>query len=151
MRQQGFNLRNSILATICARFNLPWHGRIAAAYIEAQTEVFLKGVLASTCGLYPNQIALAHHTGFSCTQSPSAHAEDVDVADSAAAPGAVDDAGDLAHSSIAPCAHYDAHAAPSPEKSEIHTATHEIKQTQANDVFRPWMQKLNVKTHLMCL
>ena len=95
--------------------------------------------------------AWAHRTGFFSPQRPSADAEDVDVADSAAAPGAVDDADDLADSSIAPCAHYDADAAPSPEKSEIHTATHEIKQTQANDLFRPWMQKLNVKTHLMCL
>ena len=39
VRQQGFDLRSSILATICARVNLPWHGRIAAAYIEAQSEV----------------------------------------------------------------------------------------------------------------
>ena len=54
VRQQGFDLRSGILATICARFDLPWHGRIAAAYIEAQREVFLKGDLASSIGLYPN-------------------------------------------------------------------------------------------------
>ena len=34
----------------------------------------------------PHQIALAHHTDFFCIQRPSADAQDVDVADSVAAP-----------------------------------------------------------------
>ena len=63
VRQQGFDLRSGILATACARFNLAWHGRIAAAYIEAQSEVFLTNVFSSTCGLYPNQIAVAPSNG----------------------------------------------------------------------------------------
>ena len=65
----------------------------------------------------PDQITLAHHTGFFCTQKPSADAEDVHVADSPAARGALDDARDHADSSIAPRAGDDAPAAPSPQKS----------------------------------
>ncbi len=126
VRQQGFDLRSGILATICARFDLAWHGRIAAAYIEAQSEVFLTREFSSTCGLYPDQLALAHHTGFLCPERPTADAGDVDVADSEAAPSALDDARDHADSSIAPRVGDDAPAAPSLQKSEMHTATHEL-------------------------
>ena len=129
MQQQGFDLRGAILAALCARFDLPWHGRIAAAYIEAQSELFLTRDFCTTCGLYPEQIALAHHTGFpSPERSSPASAGAVDSADSSAAPRALDDARDNADSSVAPRAADDARTAPGPQRSELHTATHEIKQ-----------------------
>ena len=49
---QRRDLRGSILATICTRFDLPWHGWIAAAYVDAQRECFLINKYSSTCGLY---------------------------------------------------------------------------------------------------
>ena len=107
--QQGFDLRSSILATICARFHLAWHGRLAAAYIDAQSEIFHTRNFVSSCGLYPDQIALAHHTGFLCQEKASAAARD--HADSSVASRTEDDA---STKSIL-------------KKSEMHTAKHKVR------------------------
>ena len=82
LAQRG-DLRGSFLATICARFDLPWHGWIAAAYVDAQRECFVIHDYSSTCGLYPEQLALAHHTGNNTNNAE---------ADSLVAPRASDDA-----------------------------------------------------------
>ena len=111
--QQRHDLRSGILAAICSRFDLAWHGRIAAAYVEAQRDCFNIRDFSSTCGLYPDQLALAHHTGFLDPCSPPA-VDDVGGADSSAALRALDDA------------HH--------HRSELHTAIREYLTAAAEDL-----------------
>lgn len=42
-----------ILHASCARFDIPWHGGIAAAAIEISNDCFAKNDLTSTAGLHP--------------------------------------------------------------------------------------------------
>ena len=79
------------MAALCTRFGFQWHGRIAAAYIEAETDVFRTRELSSSCGLYSDQIALAHHTGFLNSEN-SSQSHVAAAVDSLAASGASDEA-----------------------------------------------------------
>ena len=46
-----------ILEAFCARFDLSWHGKIAAAYIAAQRDIYVRHNIGSaTVGLYPEQL-----------------------------------------------------------------------------------------------
>ena len=62
LRHTG-DLRSNIVQEICKRCHLPWHGCIASGYMGAQCDCFLIRPLSSTCGLYPGQLAVAHHAG----------------------------------------------------------------------------------------
>ncbi len=64
-----------VLASVCARLNLPWHGRIAAAYVQTSKDLFLRSNVATTCGLLPEQVALGRSVGFN---SQWAHYDDDD-------------------------------------------------------------------------
>ncbi len=45
-----------ILETVCSRFDLSWHGRIAAAYIATQRDIYVRhNIGGATVGLYPEQ------------------------------------------------------------------------------------------------
>ena len=123
MVQSPHDLRAGIVAAVCARFDLPWHGRLAAAYIEADCDCFLIRDLSSTCGLYPDQLARAHHAGF-------LHLQSVAVGTSSAAQDGNND-GDV-DSSVAPRA-LDDTAFSHHQCSELHTAIHEYLTAAAED------------------
>ena len=53
-----------ILETVCSRFDLRWHGRIAAAYVQTSTDIFLRSKVVNTCGLTPEQVASGRDAGF---------------------------------------------------------------------------------------
>ena len=82
---------------------------------------------------------------------PSAVVVDVVDVDSKVDPGAVDDAHDHDASSITSRSRDSARAGPSQQKSEMHTATHEIVHTLANEVFQSWLWKILFQTHVLCL
>ncbi len=42
VRRHSLELRLGLLQAVCARFDLGWHGRIAAAYVAAQCGAFIK-------------------------------------------------------------------------------------------------------------
>ena len=62
--QHTGDFRGNMVAAICKRFGLPWHDCIASGYFAAQCDCFLIRSLSNTCGLYPDQLAAAHHAGF---------------------------------------------------------------------------------------
>ena len=53
-----------ILETVCSRFDLRWHGRIAAAYVQRSTYTFLRIKVVDTCGLTSEQVAFGRNAGF---------------------------------------------------------------------------------------
>ena len=59
-----------VVAAVCARFDLPWHGRIAAAYVQTSREMFLRTSVANTCGLLPEQIDRGRRVGFDSQWAP---------------------------------------------------------------------------------
>ena len=63
------DLHVGILVAICARFELLWHGRIAAAYIQAAQDCFQRTPTTPTCGLHPDQITAGHKAGDERTPS----------------------------------------------------------------------------------
>ena len=61
--RHSLDLHAGILVAVCARFDLLWHGRIAAAYIQAAQDCFLRAPSTPTCGLHPDQISAGHKAG----------------------------------------------------------------------------------------
>ena len=62
VRRSSLDVRLGILSAVCSRFDLPWHGRIAAAYVAGQRNIFVRHKTGgSTVGLYPGQL---HHAAF---------------------------------------------------------------------------------------
>ncbi len=57
VRRCSLDFSIGILEAFCARFDLSWHGRIAAAYIAAQRDIYVRHNIGSaTVGLYPEQL-----------------------------------------------------------------------------------------------
>ena len=54
------DFRGRILSAVCRRFDLGWHGRIAAAFLQTRSDCFATLDFADTCGLYPEQLQSAH-------------------------------------------------------------------------------------------
>ena len=63
------DLHVGILVAFCARCDLPLHGRIAAAYIQASQDCFRRTPTTATCGLHPDQITAGHKAGDERTPS----------------------------------------------------------------------------------
>ncbi len=160
VRQQGLSFRSGILTACCSLFDLAWFGRIAAAYISAQVEVYLQASYSATCGLNPKQIAVAHNTGFLSNGMSSAGPEhvidaasrlapgafsaahnrgpssrDVVPAESNVAPGALDEVHGNTTSSLTFRSENSADAGPNEQKSDTHTVTHTIAHTLATYAF----------------
>lgn len=53
-----------MLETVCSRFDLPWHGRLAAAYVQTRKDIFLRTKIATPCRLLQKQVAHGHGCGF---------------------------------------------------------------------------------------
>ena len=83
--QQSFDINLGILSCVCARLGVPWHGRIAAAYLQTGRDVFAQKRTIGSQGLLPAQIARTHTVGFGNDWQN-------ETADSSAAFGAVDEA-----------------------------------------------------------
>ena len=49
---------------MCSRFDLRWYGRIAAAYVQRSTYIFLRIKVVDTCGLMSEQVASRRNAGF---------------------------------------------------------------------------------------
>ena len=67
--RHSLDLHVGILVAVCARCDLPWHGRIAAAYIQAAQDCFRRTPTTATCGLHPDQITAGHKAGDERTPS----------------------------------------------------------------------------------
>ena len=65
----SLDLQAGIVVAVCARFDLLWHGRIAAAYIQAGQDCFLRFPSAQFFGLHPDQISEGHKAGDDCPPS----------------------------------------------------------------------------------
>ena len=61
--RHSLDLHVGMLVAVCARFDLLWHGRIAAAYIQTAQDCFLRTPLTASFGLQPNQLAAGHQAG----------------------------------------------------------------------------------------
>ena len=53
-----------ILETVCSRLDLRWHGRIAAAYVQRSTYIFLRIKVVDTCGYKSEHVASRCNAGF---------------------------------------------------------------------------------------
>ncbi len=78
VRRHSLDLRLGVLQAVCARFDLGWHGRIAATYIAAQCDVFIKHATGGpTAGLHPDQLQRAHDGGFGEDREGAEDARDI--------------------------------------------------------------------------
>ncbi|MDP7305700.1 MAG: hypothetical protein QGG09_21485, partial [Pirellulaceae bacterium] len=110
VRRCSLDFSIGILEAFCARFDLSWHGRIAAAYIAAQWDIYVRHNIGSaTVGLYPEQLDQA-------VVVPAA--DDVRTSRNAAGDDADDNADGEADPLCADTHLGKAHAAP----SDLHTA-----------------------------
>ena len=60
----SMDIHVGVITAVSARFDLAWHGRIAAAYVQASKEFFLRSKVATTCGLLPEQMVCGRSVGF---------------------------------------------------------------------------------------
>ena len=61
---KNIDIHLGILETVCSRFDLRWHGRVAAACIQTGKDIFVRANMAMSCGLMQRQVAHGHDTGF---------------------------------------------------------------------------------------